>query len=45
VLAGNLETGWIGDSRTPRTATLRLDATLVNIDVPPESCALVKVRP
>ena len=45
VLAGNLETGWIGDSRTPRTATLRLDATLVNIDVPAESCALVEVPP
>jgi hypothetical protein len=45
VLAGNLETGWIGDSRTPRTATLRLDGTPVIVDVPPESCALVEVRP
>jgi hypothetical protein len=45
VLAGNLETGWVGDSRTPRTATLQRDGSTVTIDVPPESCTLVGVRP
>jgi hypothetical protein len=43
VLAGNLETGWVGDSRTARTAALRDAGAPLTVDVAPESCALVEV--
>jgi hypothetical protein len=44
LLAGNLETGWIGDSRTSRTVTVRDGDRRSTIEVPPEGCALVTVE-
>ncbi|HSJ92130.1 MAG TPA: hypothetical protein VK917_08665, partial [Ilumatobacter sp.] len=46
VLVGNLETGWIGDSRTPRTVALHVrsddgSTRHLTIDVPPEGCAVL----
>jgi hypothetical protein len=54
VLAGNLEAGWIGDARTPRTVTLDIveshgvvsgsrPPTTLTIDVPPEACVLTRL--
>jgi hypothetical protein len=43
VLAGNLETGWVGDSRTPRRVELLHHGRSLSIDVPPESCTLLTV--
>jgi hypothetical protein len=45
LLVGNLETGWIGDSRTPRTVSLTIrdhdgHTTRHIVDVPPEGCTV-----
>jgi hypothetical protein len=44
VLAGNLETGWVGDSRTARTADVALELNgrieQRRIVVPPEGCTI-----
>lgn len=43
VLVGNLEAGWIGDARTPRTVALQVHrrdggTERLTLDVPPEGC-------
>lgn len=57
VLVGNLETGWIGDARTPRRVALQVRAaacgtdrptpppTTVTLDVPPEGCTVHHLDP
>lgn len=50
VLVGNLETGWIGDARTPRTVALRVHRSdgrteRLTLDVPPEGCLVYHLDP
>lgn len=49
VLIGNLETGWIGDSRTPRTVALQIrhqrHTERITLDIPPEGCIVYQVDP
>ena len=44
VLAGNLEAGWIGDARLPRTVQLRDGAAVREIDVPAEGCVVAQLE-
>ncbi|WP_116996765.1 hypothetical protein [Desertimonas flava] len=43
LLLGNLETGWLGDSRTPRSAAVRIDEITLRFDVPAERCVVASV--
>jgi hypothetical protein len=47
VLIGNLETGWIGDARTPRTVVLQVrhegGTERLTLDVPPEGCRVYQL--
>lgn len=49
VLVGNLETGWIGDARTPRTVVLQVRhagrTERLTLDVPPEGCLVYDLDP
>ncbi|MGD9999078.1 MAG: hypothetical protein AB7L17_05810 [Ilumatobacteraceae bacterium] len=47
VLLGNLETGWVGDSRSGRCANITVDGgrSWHRFDVPPEGCVVATLEP
>jgi hypothetical protein len=46
LLLGNLETGWVGDSRSARCASITVDGgrTWRRVEVPPEGCVVVELE-
>jgi hypothetical protein len=50
ILVGNLETGWIGDARVPRSVSLHVtepsgETTRYDLDIPREGCIVKRLSP